>query len=93
MRDDATYEEAAHAVQSGVAFHQQLGSEGGSLKNLRTGLDLRAADACALAKLMIAKGLITEEEYVEAIRLETIAEARRYEKLLSGMMGKVVILG
>jgi hypothetical protein len=38
-------------------------------KHLRVGHDCRASDHMALASLLIEKGIITEEEYIERVRL------------------------
>jgi hypothetical protein len=92
-RDDMTYVEAMDAMQSGVAYDQANGSQCGSPKRLRVGLNGTRADQAALAKLLIAKGVMTEGEYAEAIRQEAIAEVRRYEAHLSATYGVEVKLG
>ena len=94
-RDDRTYEEAAHAVQSGIAFLISSKGEneaGADAKHLRTGLDMRAADAAGLVHLLIRKGVFTLEEYVEAVRISANEEANSYEKQVSKAMGKPVTL-
>jgi hypothetical protein len=91
---EMTYPEACHAVQSGIAFElAQVDPDSGTPKHLRTGLDLRACDHCTLVRLLIAKGLLTDEEYVETIRLETIREVIRLEDELSAKTGATVRLG
>jgi hypothetical protein len=45
-------------------------------------------DGSALAKLLMAKGVITEEEYAKAIADEMEAEKARYEKRLSEHFSK-----
>lgn len=73
-----TYEEAAHGVQSVKAFEEANDFSGGMTpKHLRTGLDLRAADMMGLACLLIDKGIITEEEYMEYMRLGANTELAR----------------
>lgn len=87
------YEAAGHAIQSGVKFEQEvLGSQDGAPKHLRTGLNLRACDHSALVRLLISKGVITDEEYVEAMAAEAEVEVRRYEERLSRATGKQVHL-
>lgn len=76
------YLDACHGVQTGVMYEMNKldGSGGGtSPKHLRTGINIRACEHSALAKLLIEKGLITEEEYLEAIRLAVNHEVARYE--------------
>jgi len=54
-------------------------------KHLRTGINCAMADQSGLAKLLIDKGLITENEYLEAIRLAMNEELARYQALYLGM--------
>ena len=77
------YEAAVHAVQTGVAIDQAQGSQDGSPKHLRVGVNLRATDAVGLVNLLIKKGVISEEEYLVAICESAEAEVRRYEELLT----------
>jgi hypothetical protein len=87
------YQAAGHAIQSGVLFDQQTGSDSSSPKHLRTGIDLRAADQAGLANLLIAKGVFTRQEYVEAMADAAEDEQKRYEEYLSKKVGKVITLG
>lgn len=80
-----TYQQAAHGVQSAVSFDMsQSGVDPNAhqasrmLKHLRVGVDMRAADAGALALLLIEKGVFTREEYEEALRLGANEELARY---------------
>lgn len=86
------YHDAAHEMQTGVAMDQQLGSQDGSPKHLRVGINSAMVDHGALVKLLIAKGVLTEEEYYQAIREGMEAEAVRYKKILSKRLGKDVEL-
>lgn len=54
-------------------------------KHLRTGLNLSKSDMFGLALLLMAKGVITEAEYVEAMRLGANEELARYQQLHPGM--------
>jgi len=89
MRDlGLAYDEAGHGVQSAIRF--EMSQQGFAddeqdkivhmLKHLRVGLDMRAADHSALAALLIAKGVITEDEYMEQMRLGANEELARYEE-------------
>lgn len=82
-----TYEEAEHAMQSGVAFDHAKGSQDGSPKHLRVGINSAMSSHAALVKLLIAKGLLTQDEYIEAVRLEMIEEVERYERRLKEIYG------
>jgi hypothetical protein len=87
-----TYEEALHAMQAGVAIEQSSGSQDGTPKHLRVGINARACDHAALVRLLIAKGVFTEDEYMVAITDEMNAEAERYEFRLMFQMGKKISL-
>lgn len=50
------------------------------------------SDHGSLAKLLIDKGVITEDEYLEAIADGTEREKQRYEAILSERFGKPVTL-
>jgi hypothetical protein len=80
-----TWEEAAHGVQSATAHEQNLGSSSGTPKYLRTGVNMAMADHGALVRLLIAKGFITEEEYLEAVRLGANEELARHQDLHPGI--------
>ncbi len=87
------YEEAAHAVQAGVAMDPRSQAPGYDRhKHLRTGLDMRAADMMGLVKLLMAKGIITELEYVEAMAEAAEAEKARYEAYLTEHLGMKITL-
>lgn len=89
-----TYEEAAHGVQSAIRYRliksrghypsseSVMSDDFASPKHLRVGIDLRASDAAGLARLLIDKGLFTEEEYVEYMRLAANEELAREQDAL-----------
>lgn len=91
------YFAAAHAVQSGVKADMETdpnpSSRGATTpKHLRTGLISAMADHGSLAGLLIAKGVFTEAEYLDAIASGMEAEQARYEQLLTRRLGKPVTL-
>ena len=77
-----SYEVAAHGMQSAVAYEMNKNSGPTEPKHLRVGVNSAMTDHAALAFLLIAKGLITEEEYLEALRLAMNHELARYQKHL-----------
>jgi hypothetical protein len=87
--DRERYFRAAHAMQSGVAADQAMGSDDGSPKHLRTGVNSALTNQAGLVNLLIAKGVFTEEEYVKAIADEMEAEVKRYEDRLSEGRGNI----
>lgn len=93
MNDDRDrYLAAVHAMQSGVAAKMRYDPTETTPKHLRVGVNAAMCDHTALAKLLMSKGVITEEEYVAAITNEMQVEKARYEAWLSELMGRQVHL-
>lgn len=97
MTPQQRYVKAAHAVQSGVAMDMATdpnpNSQGATTpKHLRTGLNAVMADHGSLAKLLIDKGIITQDEYLDAIADGQEREQARYEKLLTDRTGQRITL-
>lgn len=88
-----TYEQAAHAMQTGVAVEMNYRPESTSPKHLRTGINSAMVSHAALAKLLADKGFITEAEYLEWLRVEMIDEVERYEHHLTQIVGSNITLG
>jgi hypothetical protein len=76
----STYRDLAHAMQSGVAAKMALDPSETTPKSLRVGVNSAMCDSSALARLLIAKGVITEGEYVGAITDEMAREVERYRE-------------
>lgn len=81
-----TYLEALHAVQTGVKYEIAISdfpsrddTTPHSPKHLRTGVNMAMVEISALVWLLIEKGIITESEYLEALRLATNQEVATYE--------------
>ncbi len=93
------YEQSLHAIQTGVKIYLQRSYPAldekliEALKHFRTGLDARACDHCALVTLLINKGVIARDEYLQQIKLELHAEVKRYEDSLREMFGLDITLG
>jgi len=94
-RDDLErrYHAAAHAVQAGVAMELADDERHGntnpstSPKQLRTGINMAMIEHGALVRVLIAKGLFTEEEYFEELVRGVEDEQRAYEERLSARYG------
>ena len=84
--------QAAHAMQSGVAVEMGIDSAPTSPKHLRVGVNAAMADHAGLVRLLIKKGLITEEEYYGSIADSMEAEKTRYEEHLTKQLGRPVVL-
>lgn len=76
------YQAAAHKVQSGLHFlmhfYQATRFHRTEPKHLRVGIDISKAEQAGLAKLLIAKGVFTDEEYLLAMTEAVEEEANRY---------------
>lgn len=84
-KDTQRYHRAAHRVQTAIAFHPERPQD--PYKDLRVGLDLSKSDQGGLATLLIAKGIITREEYHAAIADAAEREAAMKEDELSVRYG------
>lgn len=89
-----SYEEALHGMQTAVLHEMNLKEKGdhrrsevirtdliypNGPKHLRVGVNSAMSDMLAIVTLLIDKGIITEEEYVERVRLAMNEELARYE--------------
>lgn len=87
QEDRKRYEAAAHAMQSGVAAKMNFEPRETQPKHLRVGVNSAMVESAALAGLLIAKGVITEEEYVAAIADGMEREAESYRQEIQDHLG------
>ena len=83
----ADYNRYAHAMQSGVAAVMNYEPSETTPKHLRVGVNSAMVDSSSLAQLLMRKGLITEEEYLRAIRDGMKDEYERYRERLRRITG------
>ena len=88
----AEYERLAHAMQSGVNFKMGIDPKETTPKHLRVGVNAAMSDQCGLARLLLAKGVFTEEEYFQAMVDAMREEMQRYQAWLEARLGKSVTL-
>lgn len=93
------YGAAMHAVQAGVAMRMELDANDGiaarsftSPKHLRVGVESAMVTDKGLAQLLIAKGIINEVEYHEAMAKAAEEERADWEAELSKALGAMVTL-
>ena len=86
------YATALHAVQSGVKTLMEMGDDLASPKHLRVGVNSAHVTDLAVARLLIAKGVVTEREYAEAVAVAMEEEKASLEKHLSANLGIAVKL-
>lgn len=72
------YFAAAHAMQTGVRLWMERDPKETEPKHLRTGINASMSDLSGLVTLLIEKGIITEEAYLEAIADAMEREAESY---------------
>jgi hypothetical protein len=87
MSDKERYEKACHAMQSGVAMWMNYDLQQTAPKHLRVGVNSALVDSSAIARLLMAKGVITEEEYYKALADQMEEEVESYRKLISDKLG------
>ena len=92
MSDEERYHAAAHAMQTGVAMEMNYRPQPTEPKHLRTGINTAMVDHAALVGLLVAKGVITDAEYMKALADAMEAEQARYESHLSQILGTKVTL-
>lgn len=90
----ARWQAAAHGMQSGVAYEQNIPSRYAATtpKHLRVGVNTALVDHAALVELLIGKGIISRVEYLEAIADGMEAEVKRYEASIEKEAGVKVTL-
>jgi len=79
------YKQLMHAMQTGVAATMPLEGDLGetSPKHLRVGVNSARCETSALVNLLIAKGITTQEEFLDYLIAVLENEVESYEKKLS----------
>lgn len=78
------YFHAAHAMQTGVALWMNMepGESETTPKHLRVGVNSSMVSDAALTKLLIEKGIFTQEEFMKALADQMELEVAMYESRL-----------
>jgi|SRR5882762_1331381 len=79
QEDKERYVAAMHGVQSGVAMKMNWDTKETEPKSLRVGVNSALVDFSALQKLLIDKGIITEDELYSALADMAELEVASYE--------------
>ena len=79
------YVALCHAMQTGVGFKMTVEPNDTSSKHLRVGVNTAMRECAALAHLLMDKGIITEDEYWDALIEQMTAEVEMYEATLAEM--------
>lgn len=83
----AKYAALAHAMQTGVAYKMERNPAETSAKHLRVGVNAAMSDQGALVGLLLKKGIITEDEYLDAIIESMEREVQMYQDELNKLYG------
>lgn len=88
------YVELCHAMQTGVAYEMNVDADVSAItpKHLRVGVNSALVNSEALAKILLAKGIMTEDEYWDALIAAMQDEVIRYTKRLEEKYGIKVTL-
>lgn len=81
------YAQLCHAMQTGVAFVMENDPSPTTPKHLRVGINSAMVDSAALARLLMSKGIITEDEYFDSLIQTMEEEVQRYREELSQYFG------
>lgn len=84
LRQRERYLAAAHAMQTGVAFTMHSDPKQTDPKHLRVGINSAMVEHGALMELLLAKGILTTEEYYRALADKMEAEVQSYAEKLPG---------
>jgi len=84
------YMRAAHCVQAGSKI---VAHRNGEHPESRTGINLAMRDHASIVELLVAKGVITEDEYHKALADGAEAEVRRLEHELGSSGTKITLVG
>lgn len=87
------YMRLSHAMQTGVKFEMETGITDAHLpKHLRVGVNMALADAGALARLLLQKGVFTALEYYQMLVTVLEEEVARYTIRIERATGHKVTL-
>jgi hypothetical protein len=86
-KDRSRHYAAAHGMQSGVAMIQNYEPAETAPKHLRVGVNSAMSDHSGLVRLLMSKGVITEEEYMTAIADAMERERDSYERRIESITG------
>lgn len=81
------YRALCHAMQTGVAYVMEKEPGETSPKHLRVGVNSAMVEHSALTLLLIEKGIITEDEYYDAMNAAMEREVQSYQDKLQRLYG------
>lgn len=88
---DLRYYALGHAIQSGIAYLMEKDKKLVDPKHLRVGINTAHVTDHAIAELLIAKGVFTEDEYRAQLLVSMEKEVRKLEAEISELNGGVKV--
>lgn len=86
------YRALVHALQTGVAYEMELNPKPTEPKHLRVGINSAMVEHSALVDLLIRKGLLTLDEYFDALLVAMEREVHQYQQRLAEHYGADITL-
>jgi uncharacterized lipoprotein YbaY len=86
------YKALCHAMQTGVAFKMEYDPSDTQPKHLRVGINAAMCDHAALVNLLRSKGIITDDEYFDALIESMQTEVDNYRREISDQTGANITL-
>lgn len=77
----------AHSMQSGVAAEMNIDPAPTQPKHLRVGVNMAMVEHAALVNLLTSKGIITDDEYLDALIEAMDSEIKEYRDRLKQHYG------
>lgn len=74
-------------MQTGVAYKMEKDPSDTTPKHLRVGVNSAMVECSALVKIMIDKGILTEEEFIDAMIDQLEKEVAMYTKEIRRLYG------
>lgn len=90
MNDTDRYNRAVHCIQAGS---KMVAARDGEHPQSRIGINIAMRDHASLVELLVAKGLITIDEYTKALADGAETEVRNLEEHLGSGGTKITLVG
>ena len=81
------YAALTHAMQTGVAYKMERAPAETTPQHLRVGVNCAMSEQGALVGLLMKKGIITEDEYLDALIESMEGEVQSYQTELTELYG------
>lgn len=90
MNDSQRYNRAVHCIQAGSKL---MAHRNGEHPQSRIGINIAMRDHASLVELLVAKGIITQDEYTKALADGAEVEVGQLEEQLGAGGTKITLVG